>query len=183
MAASAQEEVLSFPELDRGPRRNQHFLSRLDVAAFLRLSHHDVKAAESLNDHFFALAQRFPHRLEQKVHDALSFHSGAGELRHSFNHVGFVHTTIPSISAPVWRASRSLIESLGDFSSNKIWCISLTMGMVMPAFRDRWCAARAVLTPSATIVISESACFSVRPEPIFSPRLRLRECRDVQVTI
>src|SRR5438034_596710 len=81
------------------------------------------------------------------------------------------------------RSIRSAMARRGALPRNRISVTCSAIGSSTPWRRPRSTAARAVLTPSATDCFPARAASSVRPCPIATPRLRLRDSAPVAVRI
>src|SRR3989442_5561724 len=79
------------------------------------------------------------------------------------------------------RSIRSAMARRGALPRNRISVTCSAIGNSTPWRRPSSTAARAVLTPSATDCFPASASASVRPCPIATPRLRLRDSAPVAV--
>src|SRR5712691_3259707 len=94
------------------------------------------------------------------------------------NRMGGAHRHCSALRS---RSIRSAIACRGALPWNRISATCSAIGSSTPWRRPSPTAARAVLTPSATDCLPASACSRVRPCPIATPRLRLRDKAPVAV--
>src|SRR5437016_7550833 len=94
------------------------------------------------------------------------------------NRMGGAHRHCSALRS---RSIRSAIACRGALPRNRTSATCSAIGSSTPWRRPSSTAARAVLTPSATDCFPASACSTVRPWPMATPRLRLRDKAPVAV--